>query len=788
MNQRTLPIRIPPQEGEALDSWLEAIASRLDSPFGHILPGLGLARQAGQSSESGPLPNWTICLQDAELTTLAAATQIDHATLRSMTMEAYDGIAVVLDKPKRRIRRTQLWARGAGSRYCPDCLREEGGRWPLTWRLSWTFACLTHQRLLADLCPICGATPRLHPHVVGTVPQLGRCSGLGPSTRKGPGAVRCNTPLGEVCTPRLVDGSPILRTQSFLNELLIRRGATLPAFPEHEVEAAQLFADLKAVAGRTLAYAEPADIVPEIDSQVWDEHHRDPRPHGSLARPAFAPPRTAATTAIAVSSAVHVLTAPTVTEAAERLSWLIDRIQDAGYVATPTTIRADWGRTSSLLLHTILLKALNSRLRPSDQLRYRTTRPRPSFPTRQIHGKAEHRAGKIPQQLWPTWTLRIMGSPNGHNTTFLRQALAGCLLVVGSGTRLTGIAHLVSTTLSGSSLTHFLQQLKLDSRERILDSLAQLADYLDEYGSPIDYTRRRHLDYSHLLPREAWLHLCTESRTLPGISQRHRHARRFLFRLLTGSDPASAPSAYVIARAADRAAYATFVLDLTPELLQQLHQYGRQFLVRSGITGEPLTWEPPASAIALPADADKALDLDLLHTLIRSGEVTPSAAAERLGTTVDHVRRALEQSPAPAGPIPPRASGSAHLRMTQARDSLPAGRLQQLYVAERRSIKTIAALSGFPKRVISALLAEADIPIRAGRPPIAADPDWVAQQYLVHRRPFAEIAAELGVSVAALYSLAREMGIPSRPRGFASQAAQLAETTENASKIVTGDQ
>jgi hypothetical protein len=126
--------------------------------------------------------------------------------------------------------------------------------------------------------------------------------------------------------------------------------------------------------------------------------------------------------------------------------------------------------------------------------------------------------------------------------------------------------------------------------------------------------------------------------------------------------------------------------------------------------------------------------------------------------------------------------------MAQARESLSADRLQQLYITERKTIKIIAAFSGFPKRVISALLTEAGIPIRAGRPPIAADPDWVAQQYLVHRRPFAEIAAELGVSAGALYSLAREVGIPSRPRGSASQAAQLAVTSENASKTVAGDQ
>ena len=29
----------------------------------------------------------------------------------------------------------------SGSRYCPKCLAESGGRWQLQWRLAWTFAC-----------------------------------------------------------------------------------------------------------------------------------------------------------------------------------------------------------------------------------------------------------------------------------------------------------------------------------------------------------------------------------------------------------------------------------------------------------------------------------------------------------------------------------------------------------------------------------------------------------------------------------------------------------------------
>jgi hypothetical protein len=43
---RTFPIRLAPLPGEALDSWLEALAHRLDVRLGDVLDDLGLPQQA----------------------------------------------------------------------------------------------------------------------------------------------------------------------------------------------------------------------------------------------------------------------------------------------------------------------------------------------------------------------------------------------------------------------------------------------------------------------------------------------------------------------------------------------------------------------------------------------------------------------------------------------------------------------------------------------------------------------------------------------------------------------
>ncbi|MFD0567940.1 TniQ family protein [Kitasatospora saccharophila] len=76
------------------------------------------------------------------------------------------------------------WVLPTSTRYCPQCLagdgsdiqRQHGGPWKLQWRLSVVFACLEHNRLLADVCPGCRfpalTTPLNGPH--GLIPGPGR--------------------------------------------------------------------------------------------------------------------------------------------------------------------------------------------------------------------------------------------------------------------------------------------------------------------------------------------------------------------------------------------------------------------------------------------------------------------------------------------------------------------------------------------------------------------------------------------------------------------------------------
>lgn len=156
---RTVPIRVDPIPGEALDSWLAALAYRLHTPLGVLLPEIGLPLRV--ADPSGALrtlsAEWTVLLRAAEITALAEATSTDPTLIKAMTLARYDGQALVIDSATREVRKWRLWGRHSGSRYCPDCLADTGGRWQLSWRLGWSFACTIHRRLLADTCPDCGS-------------------------------------------------------------------------------------------------------------------------------------------------------------------------------------------------------------------------------------------------------------------------------------------------------------------------------------------------------------------------------------------------------------------------------------------------------------------------------------------------------------------------------------------------------------------------------------------------------------------------------------------------------
>ena len=84
---RTFPIRLAPLPGEALDSWLEALACRLNVRLGDVLGDLGLATlRKGVIREYAVPTDWTIALRDEEAARIAHATGADPQQLHDMTL------------------------------------------------------------------------------------------------------------------------------------------------------------------------------------------------------------------------------------------------------------------------------------------------------------------------------------------------------------------------------------------------------------------------------------------------------------------------------------------------------------------------------------------------------------------------------------------------------------------------------------------------------------------------------------------------------------------------------
>jgi len=208
---RTLPLRVTPVTGEALDSWLEAIAHRYSVSLGDILLRCGI-RTARQTTLSMVSPT-----RDA-LRRIGIVCAIDCEVLQSMSLNRYRDQAAD-NADSQRESEFAAWPRRTGSRFCPHCLRENRGRWDLTWRLNWSFACTRHRCLLADTCPACGSPQRREPLRASKIPRPGHC----PSVRHYPVTqtrLQCNADLGTADAMVVSDSHHMLHAQTTIHALL----------------------------------------------------------------------------------------------------------------------------------------------------------------------------------------------------------------------------------------------------------------------------------------------------------------------------------------------------------------------------------------------------------------------------------------------------------------------------------------------------------------------------------------------------------------------------------------
>ena len=743
---RELPLRLAPRPGEGLDSWIEALAARHGIAPAHLLERLGLPAALRRISR---------------LNTEARPEQITSAEAASGL--APGELAGCLPGPLA----LAGWLRTGGSRFCPQCLAETDGIWQLRWRLAWVFSCPRHARMLRDACDSCGGVQRTVLYSGRAAAPATRCPR--PTGRTG----RCGADLSLAPPGRVL--TPTLNAAAGWIELLL----TGLRDPRERARCATVLADMGIVAlwlarrdERTKsARADTPDAAPS-------RRMRESRLH-----------RDVEASAVLLSRAHHIM-AGVEREAITHLRALLREDPTAARIPPPGMALDQWDALAGGVEQR-MIRAADPDLGASDRLRMRSMTiapiraPRPARRGPDARGATwPTREHMVPQLLWPDWSARLL-PPAGFEADLLRAVLSVCLLIPGSGYRsLKEFTAQLNPHLPGTQISIALQGYKSvtgspsgDALTEVLALLCHLADYLDVHGSPIDYRRRRGLIPPAPIDWEAWCALAYGAGAHPGRGPdagRHRHAQRYLYQLLTGSDLTDPAYPLAFTSPNDRSRYLEFPLALTPRLRQALRGHAQTYLSSLGID-EPVNWSPPseiATGLALPGIDLDTLDTAALHQLIIEEKQPARTAAAALKVNVEHVRLAVERldRPEPQWTV---HGPDAWLRRTQAPSIFTREFFEREYVQGHRRLKQIAAETGYPRHIIAECAKTAGITLARAVDPLPIDPAWLRRHYLDLARSTSEIADELGADQMTVARALRRHGITPRPPGVHSRAEML---------------
>lgn len=327
---RTLPVRVLPEQGEALTSWLETLARRYSVSFADMTAALGISQNRSATA-------W-LRMGNDRIDRVVLIAGLPSETVRGMTLHKYTDVlpgtyCTEHSGP------FALWVRHQGARYCPQCLRGSEGRWKSAWYLSWTFACLTHRCLLVDECPQCHRRQRARSPGVGQMPAAGtRCRAdiLTSSV--------CEADLAQVAPLQLDAEDPVLAAQRTVD--LILRGAN-PGFELYggrPTELRHILADLRALTQWAYKSAHPSEFddygLNGAVVAVNDQPGTLARPYGSRRRRAGATP-VAADVAAGVSQVLKVFTAEAKWSAPQILAELMSADSGVRSYRQPISARAD---------------------------------------------------------------------------------------------------------------------------------------------------------------------------------------------------------------------------------------------------------------------------------------------------------------------------------------------------------------------------------------------------------------------------------------------------------------
>jgi hypothetical protein len=458
---------------------------------------------------------------------------------------------------------------------------------------------------------------------------------------------------------------------------------------------ATVLTDLRTVAGWLLRQAEPNDFL-SFGPRVGAAWRAAQAPYATGVRPSQFPPIDAGLMGATTVRALSLVDGDE-NAAIAQLRTLLQRSRHRPTVCPPG-LTQQWNRITPGLRGRFL-RAGDSDRGYVDRLRYRSCIATARVPD-PGNDLATARERLIPQLLWPGWTIRLL-PPHGFHTGPFRMVMSACLLLPGEhGRRRRGTPTRLHPHLRQPLYT-VLHLLATRGHDAVLPALCHLADDLDEHGSPIDYHRRRTIVTPAILTEPDWLTLCRHASAHPGLrGGRFRQAQRYLVQLLTGADLADPQHSLAFRSAADRTGYYAFTTALTSALRTGLHDHTTNYLYQLGID-EPLSWEPPAdycpNLARLPGRDPDDIDLDMVQRLVIHDQQPTRVAADRLDTTVDHVRLALEHIPrTPTDWAATTSPAAAWQRRQHARRVLTPAVLHREYVTHGNDCDKSPLRQAFP--------------------------------------------------------------------------------------------
>jgi uncharacterized protein YerC len=564
--------------------------------------------------------------------------------------------------------------------------------------------------------------------------------------------IRCGADLTATTTPRLGRTHPIIKVQNIIYDIITSGTAALGAYRDHAHTSVHALADIRQHAGNLLATATRADIATATGlTQLGVTYDgRRARVTATRGNPGAAEPWAAsphaAIAAVGITAAIRALH--------KRPRHPATQLPSRRHTAPPAAE----------------LAALGPLVNPSDQLRHRSN---PGAPAR--GATTSRRIGDLlratPTMLWPAWSLRFALPHLGQRQ--LRPALSVLLLLVDTRLGLAEATDLLDSPIDKQAASRILQ--KLSNRTDwpdIRTALGRLADYLLDHETPIDYQRRRQLDYRTLLPDALWAAICRDTGTPARGPARARLVRCYLYERLSGR-PADAVESWNVDSEL-RTKIADYPLEIDTDLAGQLEEHGRDFLASNGIDDEPPCWSPPTDLLEdlqMPGPDPDLVDIPRMRHLLATSDHPLGHAAQRLRTSLDVLRYLGDREPAP----PPARDNRAGRILLRARAALPREEFDRLYCEEHKTLRDIALRVGVSRGTVTRLAREYGIEMRPPHPEAhhSVDASWLYQQYVTERRTLPDIAAECGMSTANMARWARIHDIPMRSRGGPSHRANL---------------